>query len=314
MITSGNIAVLMILTINTIIAIAIFIMAFFQNKELRSSWIMLSWFIMIVPFIGGLYILICMMISFLRRKDNIDLTALTFSHEREKSIQAPEQDTEMNFVPIQDAMAVSDVASLRKLLLDVLRDNAKKTVSSITAVLKSEDTEASHYAASIITDSLSEFRSTVQNMIIQMNRLPEDVEINLLALEYIYEVLSLKIMTDIEQESYVYTLNTIAENLYTNNLWYMTATHYLWMTDMFLLIKDYNMAELWASRSSRYRPDYLDTYKANLHLYYAKRDQEAFFQCLNELRQTNITVDEEVLNLFRLYGNEYQKENSYDRK
>jgi hypothetical protein len=306
MATTSTTAVLIILLINFIVAAAIFIQAFFQKESNRSTWFMLSWFVFIVPFLGILYILLSMFFCFTRRKKYIDLSEISFNHQREAAVLPPEPDTEMNYVPIQDAMAVSDSASLRKLLLDTLRNNAKKTVSSVTAVLNSKDTEASHYAASVITDSLSEFRSTAQSMLIQMNRNPEDVEINLLTLEYIYEVLSLKIMTDVEQEAYIYTLNNVAENLYSRNLWYMTATHYLWMTDMFLTIKDYNMSKLWASRASLYRPNMLDTYKANLHLYYAQRDQAAFFQCLAELKNSKIPIDEETMNIIRLYGDAYR--------
>jgi hypothetical protein len=294
---------LVILAINILIAFVIFILAFFQKKDYRNTWFLLSWFIFIVPFFGILYMLLGRFISFVNRKKYVDMSDVSFSHEREKLILPPEQETEMNYVPIQDAMAVSDTASLRKLLLDTLRNNAKKTVASIAVALNSNDTEASHYVATIILDALSEFRSTAQNMIEQMEKLPEDVEMNLLTLEYIHEILTMKIMTNVEQETYIYTLNNVAENLHTHNLWHMTATHYLWMTDLFLSIKEYSMAQLWVSRASRYRPDILDTYKANLHYYYELHNKTAFFKCLKELKNnTDIVIDEEILNLFRLYG------------
>ena len=139
-------------------------------------------------------------------------------------------------------------------------------------------------------------------MIWQMQKNPEDVEINLLTLEYIHDILNLKIMNNVEQKSYIYILDNVAENLFTHNLWYMTATHYLWMTDLFLSVKDYNMADKWVTRAGAYRPYMLDTFKANLHLYFEQKNQTAFFDCLNELKNSDILVDEEILSLFRLYG------------
>lgn len=294
--------IVVILGINLLISLVVFIWTFFQEKDRRSTIVMLSWFLLIVPLVGLVFILSSRFLLFLKRGKNVDMSDVSFSQEREKLILPPDRETEMNYVPIEDAMAVSDTSSLRRLVLDTLRNNAKKTLSYIKVAMNSNDTEVSHYAASIIMDALSEYRSTSQNMIEQMQKNPEDVEMNLLVLEYIYDVLSLKIMNDIEQRSYIYILDNVAENLFTNNLWYMTATHYLWLTDMFISIKDYEMADKWVTRAGIYRPNMLDTYKANLHFYFEKQNYSAFFECLNELSNTDIVVDEEILNLFRLYN------------
>ncbi|MDF2514335.1 MAG: hypothetical protein K0S04_4201 [Herbinix sp.] len=298
---AGLLPVLIILILNTFIAFIVFIVALFQKKGQHSTLLMLAWFIFIVPLCGLLYILIGHFISFLNRKKNVDMSDVSFSQDREKLILPPDQETEMNYVPIQDAMAVSDTGSLRRLLLNTLRNNAKKTVSSIAVAMNSRDTETSHYAASIILDALSECRSTAQNMIDQMQKHPEDVEMNLLTLEYVHEILSMKIMNEIEQKTYIYIMDDVAENLFTNNLWYMTATHYLWMTDLFISIQDNNMADKWVTRAGMYRPYMLDTYKAHLHLYFEQKNKTAFFDCLDELREADITVDEEIMGLFRLY-------------
>ncbi len=299
--TTGLWPVLIILILNSFLAFVVFIMALFQRKGQQGTLLMLSWFIFIVPLCGTVYLLIGHFISFLNRKKNVDMSDVSFNQDREKLILPPDQETEMNYVPIQDAMAVSDTSSLRRLLLDTLRNNAKKTISSIAVAMNSRDTETSHYAASIILDALSECRSTAQNMIDQMQKHPEDVEMNLLTLEYVHEILSMKIMNDIEQRTYIYIMNDIAENLFTNNLWYMTATHYLWMTDLFISIQDNNMADKWVSRAGMYRPYMLDTYKAHLHLYFEQQNRTAFFDCLDELRESDITVDEEIIGLLRLY-------------
>ncbi len=300
--TTGLWPVLVILLLNTLAALAVVIAAVFQRKGRRGTLFMLAWFLFIVPLFGLLYILLGRLIGFLNRKRSIDMSDVSFSQEREKLILPPDQAAEMNYAPIQDAMAVSDTSSLRRLVLDTLRGSAKKTVSSIAVAMNSRDTETSHYAASVILDALSQCRTTAQNMTTQMQKHPEDVEMNLLTLEYLHEILSMRIMNDIEQRTYIYIMNDVAENLFTHNLWYMTATHYLWMTDFFISIKDYSMADQWVTRAGQYRPQLLDTYKAHLHLYFEQQNARAFFDCLDELREADITVDEEIMGLFRLYG------------
>jgi hypothetical protein len=300
--TTGLWPVLIICITNLLAALILLVWSFLQKKYNRSTLLLLSWFILIVPLMGALYLLLGFVIRFLNRKRTVDMSDISFSQERERLIQPPDREVEMNYVPIQDAMAVTDTANLRRLLLDTLRNNARKTVSSIAVAMNSIDTETSHYAASAILDALSEFRSTAQVMIGDMNKYPEDVEMNLFTFDYLTEILNMNIMTTIEQEAYIYTLDQVAENLVKYNLWYMTATHYLLVTNLFISIKDYNMADKWVLRACKYRQGMLDTYKAKLHLLFDQHNQTAFFACLKELKDTDIVVDDEVINLFRLYG------------
>ncbi len=300
--TVGLWPVLLILILNSILAIVVFILAFYKKEKERNTMFMLSWFIFIVPFMGVLYILSGLLINYFIRKSNVDMSDISFSQDREKLILPPNQEAEMNYVPIHDAMAISDTASLRRLLLDTMLNNAKKRVSNIAVAMNSNDTEASHYVATMIMDVLSELRSIAQSMIERMRRLPENVELNLLTFDFIYEFICMKIMSDIEQEAYIYILDDIAENLFNQNLWHMSATHYLRITDVFISIKDYNMADKWSSRANQYRPNMLDTYKAKLHLYFEQHNYNAFFDCLDELRNSEISVDKEIIDLFHIYN------------
>lgn len=293
--------VLIILLLNSMLAISVFIRALFQERMKKSSLIMLSWFIFIVPLLGVVYILLGLLINRLTRKSNVDMSDVSFSQEREKIVLPPNQQIEMNYVPIYDAMAVSDTASLRRLLLDTMLTKAKERISNIAIAMNSSDTEASHYAATMTMEVLSELRATGQNMLESMQKLPEDVEMNLLTFDYLYEFISLRIMSSIEQEAYIYTLDDVVDNLFTYNLWYTTATHYLKMTDLFISIKDYSMADKWSQRASQYRPNKLDTYKAKLHLYFEQHNYNAFFECLDELKNSDISVDKEIMDLFHLY-------------
>lgn len=293
--------VLIILLLNSLLAIVVFVFALYKGRMKRNTLFMLSWFIFIVPLVGIIYILTGRLINYFNRKSNVDMSDVSFNQEREKIILPPNQEIEMNFVPIYDAIAVSDTTSLRRLLLDTMLIKAKDRISNISAAMNSNDTETSHYAATMIMDVLSELRAAAQSMLESMQKLPEDVEMNLLTFDYLYDFISLRIMTSIEQEAYIYTLDDVAENLFKYNLWYMTATHYLKLCELFVSIKNYSMADKWCQRASMYRPNMLDTYKAKLHLYYEQHNYDVFFECLDELRNSEISVDKEIIDLFHLY-------------
>jgi len=298
--TQGFWPVVTILVLNNLAAFVILLLALLNNRK-RNTLMMLSWFIFIVPLAGAIYLLIGLLINYIIRKRNVDMSDVSFSQEREKLILPPNKDAEMNYVPIHDAIAVSDTASLRKLLLDTMLSNAKRKLSGIAIAMNSNDTESSHYAATMVMDALAKLRPAAQDMVERLKKTPEDVEMNLLTFDFIYEFLDLKIMSGIEQVSYMYTLDGVAENLFIHNLWYMTATHYLKLTDLFITINDYATAEKWCSRAEKYRPYMLDTYKAKLHLLYNQRNYKEFLKCLNSLKNSEILVDDEIIDLFRIY-------------
>ena len=298
--TQGFWPILIILILNTLLAFTLLVLSNFYDRK-RKEMMMLSWFIIIVPLAGIIYLTTGVLINYLLRKRNVDMSDVSFSQEREKLILPPNHEAEMNYVPIHDAIAVSDPASLRKLLLDTMLSNAKRKLSSVAIAMNSTDTESSHYAATMILDALAELRPAAQDMVERMKRFPEDVEMNLLTFDFIYEFIGLNIMSAIEQEAYIYTLDEVAENLFNYNLWYMTATHYLKLTDLFISVKDYKMAEKWCNRADKYRPDMLDTYKAKLHLLFNRQNYKEFLNCLKRLKQSDILVDDEIMDLFRIY-------------
>ena len=57
--------------------------------------------------------------------------------------------------PLEESLAVSDKRNMRMLMLNVIRGDMQKSLESITMALNSEDSETSHYAASVLRDELN---------------------------------------------------------------------------------------------------------------------------------------------------------------
>ena len=109
---------------------------------------------------------------------------------------------------------VSDVSRRRKMLLDVMKRDVRRSLGAIAIALDNPDSETSHYAASVVMDALSEFRGNVQNMHVRFKQDPEDFELGSLLLEYINEVLNQNILTGDEKRSYTYLEDEIGDLLY----------------------------------------------------------------------------------------------------
>lgn len=295
--------VIPILIVNFILSLFLLLYGVFNPKGRRCEFILFSVLSFLCPLIMLLFLSITRLIEMPSSRKEVDMAEISFNQQREEAHATSDYYTEMNYVALQDAMRLSSIHDLRRLLINVMKYNSRMSLTSVAEAINSPDTETSHFAASAIQDALSEFRGTAQHFLADMNKYPEDVEINLNAFSYIYDGLMLKIMTPIEHQAYVYTENSVAENLFQHNIWFMTATHYLQMTELMISIPDYDNAERWVNMAMEYRPKELDTYKARLRLHFARGNRQAFLETLDEFKQTEIKADQELLELIRLYQN-----------
>ena len=293
--------VLALLAVNLLIALVLFVVGIFSPRGKRCERILFAVLTALCPVVMPLFLAVTRVIEWPASRKEVDMADISFNQQREEATETSDYSTEMNYVALQDAMRLSSIQDLRRLLINVMKYNSRMSLTSVAEAINSPDTETSHFAASAIQDALSEFRGTAQKFIADMEKYPEDVEINLQALDYIYDSLMLKIMTPIEYQAYVYTENNVAENLFQHNIWFMTATHYLRMTELMISIPDLDTADLWVRRAMEFRPEALETYKARLRLYFAQGNRPLFFDCIDEFKNTNIKADQEMLELIRLY-------------
>lgn len=114
------------------------------------------------PIVGPLFFLVSHLIYMTIFRQEVDLDDVIFSKERVKTNVKADEERERNLVPIEEALAVSDKKNLRMLMLNVIRGDLQDSLESISLALNSEDSETSHYAASVLRDELNDFRVTVQ--------------------------------------------------------------------------------------------------------------------------------------------------------
>ena len=116
------------------------------------------------PIVGPLFFLVSHLIYMTIFRQEVDLDDVIFSKERVKTNVKADEERERNLVPIEEALAVSDKKNLRMLMLNVIRGDLQDSLESISLALNSEDSETSHYAASVLRDELNDFRVTVQKI------------------------------------------------------------------------------------------------------------------------------------------------------
>lgn len=298
--------IFLVLLVNTLISLGYFLVGFIaarknKDKKLR-KYIILSIFMFLCPVAGPMLLGCGAVLYKIFFDSSIDLAAITFSKERVDVLERPDMETEMNLVPMEEAIIIDDKENLRQLLLTVLRGDISKSINTVTKALNSSDSEASHYAASAIMDIMNEFQTTLQKFHAQLETDPNDKEVNQLFIEYLIKMLNTNFLSEMELKTYVYSLAQTCQGVYDYDKSSLKTIYYSGVINLLVKIDDIQTAQIWVSRLQEDHPDEIETYRCVLRFYYLTQDKEQFFYHMDRLKKSDIPIDKNLLELIRIYN------------
>ena len=293
---------ILILIVNLCIVLIYLIWNHIRRKEKLGSVWMKAVMMLLCPGIGPAFILLSFFLYKIFSFGGVDLSDVVFSKDRTEKFVHPDEDMEKNMVSLEEALEVTDKKSLRTLMLNVIRGDYRKSLASITLALNSEDSETSHYAASILQDVLNDFRSGVQEKYLQCQEKNEQQVENCIRLaEYMNSILEQKILTDLEQHSMTEKMKEVLETAWQLDKGKISSTTYEEICLRLLDIKDYADCDTWCERAMEQYPRVLSSYTCKLKLYFLCGEKEKFFRVMKDLRELDITIDNETLELIRTF-------------
>lgn len=274
-----------------------------KRKENRRTYLIRFIVMVLCPVVGPLYFLFSYLISVTIFRQSVDLEDVVFSKERIKARLKADEERERNIVPLEEALAVSDKKSVRMLMLNVIRGNVKESLETIMTALDSEDSETSHYAASVLRDELNEFRGNIQKMYSEIKE-EEDNETGCeeMLIDYMDMIFGQKIFDQMEQRRFIMMMDEAGESLYSKNAARFTPERYESICLKLLELKEFEKVQKWCTRLEEQYPDELPAYTCRLKLYFTMNDREQFFGVLDELKQSRIVIDQETLELIRVFS------------
>ncbi|MBP5280153.1 MAG: hypothetical protein J6Z03_06685 [Erysipelotrichaceae bacterium] len=309
--TRGNTWFLLILIINFIIVLIYYLYNLLIRRIRFGNYVMRCIVMLLCPIFGAVFFLCAYLYYKLFMRDPVNLEDVVFSKDRVKTYLKADENSEMNLVPVEEAIAVTDKESTRNLMLEVVRRDVTETLGTISIALNSDDSEISHYAASVLQQELNKFRNGVQQIYSEINRIKEDeqmdiskkndllVELSRELFEDINKICSQKVFSEMERETYV---NRMEEALIIlDDLFQAETDEIAEMSLRFLEIKDYERCRKWCDRNYELYPNSLASYTSQLKLYYSIEDKPKFFAILNELKNSQIPIDHETLEMIRVF-------------
>jgi len=313
--TTAGILFLVILILNTIVCVLFVIWGHFQqlrdedqekqNKMTLPGYYLQAVVMLFCPVIGPLFFFVAHLIYTYFLKNGPDLEDVIFGKDKVKAPRKAEEEVERNRVPLEEALAVSDRQSLRGLMLDVVRGDVNKSLASINLALNSEDSETSHYAATVMRDSLNDFRQAVTkkyNAFKEDYVEPEEYACDLI--EYMNEILFQDVFPEMEQRDFVHKMDEACKFLYSDEEYRarLTIQYVEWVGLLTLKLREYDRVRFWCEVAKELFPAELATYTMQLKLFFKLEDRENFFRVLGELKSADVVIDRETLELIRIFN------------
>ncbi len=297
--SSGDKAVWILLGINAVLAVLYLILKLNTKETDRPLiWIRFALFLL-CPIAGFVYFFGSKWMK-LHVFPGGDSNFLTKSETFEKmTVTAPDEVSDMNVVPLEEALIVSDKKDTRRLLLNVLKEGVDQSVSAVVLALSSEDSEASHYSASAIADVLSEFQDKFQKLTADIEQNPGRISAYTALIDYLLWFLPNGVLVDRELEMYI---NKAAEAL--NGLIELSPSsvnpkYFSDIVSLYISCNDLQNAKKWADEAEKICPETLEAYLSSMRADFALEDVDAFNNCLVRLKKSKIVIDKKTLDLIR---------------
>lgn len=289
-----------------------------EGVRRRTFYVLRFACMILCPVIGALYFGLSGLLQkcFFHREDEI--AAIEFSKARIRQRAIPNEEDERELLPIQEALLVSTPEELRSLMLTVLKRDDLIYLRTVALAVRSEDSETAHYAGSLLSKAVNAFRGNIQAEKKELSDAERDEQENT-AEQHDLAVRLVKDMNFLLQQ---HLLSQIEQELMTKDLvhagelaWQaeqeqnrekafslaLGASEYSGISMRLIDIQAYEDADLWCKRAMEACPDEAESYKCLLRLKYQTGDVQGFLDTIARLMETRIRIDQELMDLIRLF-------------
>lgn len=117
-----------------------------------------------IPIVGALLFLIELWMD-RRRKHGVrevGLEKMKLTDTKYRAIEVEQSDNTDIVVPLEEAMAINDAKTRRKLLLDILHKNPEEHIALLQRARLTDDTELTHYATTTMMEIQGNYESNIR--------------------------------------------------------------------------------------------------------------------------------------------------------
>lgn len=288
--------ILIILFINLISAVLFFIWHLAHRQ--KKAWLAL--FFLILPVLGYIVYYLPAWIARIMGTGKYDRESLIRRLEIEKGVQKPQVAKELNIIPVEDAMAASTNLEKRLLLQEQLKKDIYKNYKVVLPAAQDEDSESAHYVAAAKMEAYRYMHERMKEKIDRFAEHPEqqDAFCDMLKVlnEYIQSDLLAEKEAGIYKKRYCEILETANQELKAQ----IDAPEWACYLSYLVGSGNYAQAEETYEKLEETQKDE-NVYFEMLDMYYFRKNKEKFYQCLDELKASSVSLTAEGLKTLRYW-------------
>lgn len=293
-----------IIIINTCLAAAYFIYRGIVRKEYRKAALLGS-FMLLTPAAGVLFLAGSEAVNILlfRKRDGLlNEEELSFNKKRSRMIISDDIEKEVDRVPVEEALIISDTVSRRQSFLEVLkRPDAEDYMSRIQGAMEQGDTEVVHYAASYITDTITKYKDT-EKRLRDICEKSGDIESLCIYIQFCRNMLHKNILSELEQKAYLNYLDGYMKELYEKDKGKLNGDMLADIIGFWMEQGSYAYAGRWAACAEAYIDTELAAAKAVLKYNFTSGDGDGFRKTVKRMKESPLILDAEALEWIRFYS------------
>lgn len=216
---------------------------------------------------------------------------------RQEKIQ---RDDELDIVSIEEALLVSDYSTRRRVLIDILKQDAMQFIDVLKTAVTNEDTETSHYAVTAVVEVKRKLTLLLQKLAVEFEQNPQDSQVTLTYAEVIKEYIRSGFLDAQSMRQYQLQYVALLEHLIQANE--ATEDIFIEKINMELTVHDLASAESTAHRFKERYPLCEEAYLQAMSVYFVARAFDKLQQELAALKAAPITLSHRALTIVRYWN------------
>ncbi|TQR21203.1 hypothetical protein [Psychrobacillus vulpis] len=279
------------------------VLLFISNKNLK-EWLLKMTVVSFLPIIGW-FLPVIWAKKFIKNKGDmfgkyinkqnedisVELLAIQEKIEKEK---------ELNIVPIEEALVVSDYSARRKVMIDVLKEDTLQYMDVIKTAVLNEDTETSHYAVTAVMEIKRKLSISLQELSVKFDQNNSDTHIARAYAQVLKEYMDSGFLDDQTIRKYKFTYIHVLNQLIQNDDGDGETFEEKVTTEMEL--SEYSTAENTCLEYLRKYPNSEKPYICLLKLYYTTKSTIKMQSTLDELKRSTIKLSNQALTIVRYWS------------
>ncbi|MFD0962096.1 hypothetical protein [Paenibacillus chungangensis] len=274
-----------------------------HHKSTR-DWLLRLIIVAMFPGIGWLYPLFWPK-RIVRNKGNEFDDYVAKQHEeqhlqRTRVYAQVNREKELGIIPIEDALLISEHATRRRVMIDVLKQDATHYLDILQKAVSNEDTETSHYAVSAIMEVKRKLLLALQDLSVRFESDREDRHVVKTYAEVLQGFMKSGFLDERTLFKYQYTYLTVLEQLIM--LGESAEWAYEEKVETELVLNLVSMAEATSQEFLKEYPYREEAYLCMMKVYYTMRSMTKLHHTLGQLKQSPIRLSNRALMLVRFWS------------